>query len=415
MIWDVIVVGAGPAGLLAATRAAERGRKTLLLEKNNKVGVKILISGGARCNITQETDRRGIVNAFGRNGPFLHSALAALGPEELVALINAEGVPTKIEQTGKIFPVSDKASDVAHALERRLRRSGCKVSLEEPVLRFGFDEGGLKVETPGASYSTEKLIITTGGQSFPGSGTTGDGYVWARETGHSVANPTPALVPLTTDESWVKELTGITVPDVHLKVSETSETPKFSGRKRPPSERGSVLFTHFGLSGPAVLNISRWVTGHANPGSLFLVCDFVPDKMQQELDDLLQRALREEGKKQVSGILAIFVPRRLAESLLARAGIAPDQKGGNLSRPQRLSVLSNLKALPVAISGSLGFRKAEVTAGGVSLKEVDSRDMQSKLVPGLYFAGEILDLDGLIGGYNFQSAFATGWLAGECV
>ena len=212
-----------------------------------------------------------------------------------------------------------------------------------------------------------------------------------------------------------KELTGITVPDVLLKVSETSETPKFSGRKRPPSERGSVLFTHFGLSGPAVLNISRWVTGHANPGSLFLVCDFVPDKMQQELDDLLQRALREEGRKQVSGILAIFVPRRLAESLLARAGIASDQKGGNLSRPQRLSILSNLKALPVAISGSLGFRKAEVTAGGVSLKEVDSRDMQSKLVPGLYFAGEILDLDGLIGGYNFQSAFATGWLAGECV
>ena len=416
MTWDVIVVGAGPAGLLAATRAAERGRKTLLLEKNDKVGVKILISGGTRCNITQATDRRGIVEAFGRNGRFLHSALAALGPEELIALINAEGVPTKIEETGKIFPASDKASDVAHALERRLRRTSCRISLEEPMLRFDAEQNGFSVQTPVGSHATQRLIITTGGQSFPGSGTTGDGYAWARETGHTVVHTIPALVPLTTDESWVKDLKGVTVPDVLLKISEVAEAPaKFSGQKKPPTERGSFLFTHFGISGPAVLNVSRWVTGHANPGSLILICDFVPDKTQQELEELLQRALREESRKQMAGIIPMFVPRRLAEALLGRAGIAPDQKGGNLSRIQRHSVLSHLKSLPIPISGSMGFRKAEVTAGGVSLKEVDSRDMQSKLVPGLYFAGEILDLDGLIGGYNFQSAFATGWLAGESV
>lgn len=416
MTWDVIVVGAGPAGLLAATRAAERGRKTLLLEKNNKVGVKILISGGTRCNITQATDRRGIIEAFGRNGRFLHSALAALGPEELIALINAEGVPTKIEETGKIFPASDKASDVAHALERRLRRTKCELSLGEPLVRFEPIEGGFTVHTPGASRSTRKLVITTGGQSFPGSGTTGDGYVWAREIGHTLVHPIPALVPLTTDETWVRELKGVTIPDVMIKVSECAEAPgKFSGQKRLPNERDSFLFTHFGISGPVVLNVSRWVTGHVNPSSLFLLCDFVPDKTQQELEELLQSAMKEESRKQMAGILSIFIPRKLADALLIQAGIASDQKGGNLSRSQRKSVLSLLKSCPIPLSGSMGFRKAEVTSGGVSLKEVDSRDMQSKLVPGLYFAGEILDLDGLIGGYNFQSAFATGWLAGESV
>jgi hypothetical protein len=416
MTWDVIVVGAGPAGLLAATRAAERGRKTLLLEKNNKVGVKILISGGTRCNITQATDRRGIIEAFGRNGRFLHSALAALGPEELIALVNAEGVPTKIEETGKIFPASDKASDVAHALERRLQRTKCKLSLEEPLVRFEQADDGFTVQTPSATYSTQKLIITTGGKSFPGSGTTGDGYAWARDIGHTLVQPLPALVPLTTAETWVKELKGVTIPDVLIKVSESAEVPgKFTGQKRLPEEQGSFLFTHFGISGPAVLNVSRWVTGHANPSSLFLICDFAPDKTQQELEEHFHRALREESRKRMTSIISLFVPRRLAEALMVRAGVASDQKGGNLSRVQRQSVLSHLKSLPIPLSGSMGFRKAEVTAGGVSLIEVDSRDMQSKLVPGLYFAGEILDLDGLIGGYNFQSAFATGWLAGESV
>lgn len=411
MRWDVAVVGAGAAGLLAACRAAERGRRTLLLEKNRKPGVKILMSGGTRCNLTHATDRRGIVEAYGPPGKFLHSALAVLGPAELVALFEAEGVRTKTEETGKIFPASDKATDVLAALRRRLDRSGATLALDEPLLRLERIDDRFRLVTSRRTVQADKVIVTTGGQSYPGSGTTGDGYEWARQLGHTIVPPRPALVPLHVQVPWVAPLKGITLADVGVRVVDPHEK---NGRPLAAA-RGSFLFTHFGLSGPVVLNVSRAVSGHPTPGRLLLECDFLPDEKRESFDAWLRNEAAAGGKKQLVVILAGKLPRRLAETLLELAEIPAERRGADFGKGERARLVSAIKNLAVPIAGTLGFKKAEVTAGGIDLSEVDSRTMQSKLVPNLFLAGEVLDLDGPIGGYNFQAAFSTGWLAGENV
>ncbi len=272
--WDAVIVGAGAAGLLAAIRAAERGRRTLLLEKNTKPGVKILMSGGTRCNLTHATDRAGIVEAFGSQGKFLYSALAALSPQQVVELFEAEGVRTKVEETGKIFPESDRALDVLEALLRRLRRTDCTLALGEPLEELKPVADGFELRTPLRQIWTEKLLVTTGGQSYPGCGTTGDGYRWAADLGHTIVPPRPALVPVTIDLPWVRELQGVTIPDVELRVVEPAAP---GGKDRLLTRRrGSFLFTHFGLSGPAPLDVSREISGHPEPRKLVLVCDFLP-------------------------------------------------------------------------------------------------------------------------------------------
>ncbi len=412
--YDVVVIGAGAAGLLAAPRAAQRGRRTLLLEKNRKPGVKILMSGGTRCNITHATDRRGIVEAFGEHGPFLHSALAALGPEELVAMFEAEGVATKIEDTGKVFPVSDKAIDVLLALRRLLGRSGAEVRLDAPVVGIQREGDGMTVHTDREAIGAGKVIVTVGGQSYPGCGTTGDGYAWAKALGHKIVPPRPALVPLTSPERWVAELKGVTVPDVLMQIPLSEPGRPGPGASPTASRRGSFLFTHFGLSGPAPMDISRAIT--AKPSAAWrAVCDFVPSLKENDIAERLATEASQAGKRAVINTVAEWIPRRLAEVLLVHANVPSERRAAELSRGQRAAVADALKRTTIPINGSLGFKKAEVTAGGVSLDEVDSRTMQSKLVPNLYFAGEILDLDGPIGGYNFQAAFSTGCLAGEKV
>ncbi len=405
--WDVVVIGAGAAGLLVACRAAECGRRTLLLEKNRKPGVKILMSGGTRCNLTHATDNRGIVEAFGPPGRFLHSALASLSVEETVELFEAEGVATKVEETGKVFPVSNRAVDVLDALLRRLRRSGATLALDEPVLEFGRTEDGFTLTTPRRVIAAPRVVLTVGGQSYPGSGTTGDGYTFAARLGHTIIPPRPALVPVTVAAGWVAELRGITIPDVHLRILE--------GERDLAARRGSMLFAHFGLSGPAVLDVSRAVSKHARPQALVLEVDFLPALGEAALDEFLRTEAAASGKKQLAGILAGQLPRRLCEMLLHVQGWPMDRKAAGLSKVDRARLVQAVKRTRLPITGTLGFKKAEVTTGGIALDEVDSRTMQSKRVPGLFIAGEVLDLDGPIGGYNFQAAFSTGWLAGSQV
>jgi predicted Rossmann fold flavoprotein len=420
--FDVAVIGAGAAGMMAAARAALRHPRVVLLEKNRKAGVKILMSGGTRCNITQATDRRGIVAAFGPQGSFLHSALAALGPEELVALFNAEGVATKVEATGKVFPVSDSAVDVRDALLRLVKQAGVELRLGEAVREISQGDGRFVIATERGEVIAEKVILTTGGQSYPGCGTTGDGYAWARSLGHNIVEPRPALVPLKSPAKWVHELSGLTIPDVRVQIVR-------DGTAKPHAERrGSFLFTHVGLSGPAPMDVSH-VVGQASclssessqperqAGSLSYVarCDFLPNESRDVLLGKLADEAASNGKRAVGAIVSEWLPRRLAEALLSEAGIAIDHRIAELGKPLRMKLVDAVKQQPIPINGTLGFKKAEVTAGGVSLAEVDSRTMQSKLVPGLFLAGEILDLDGPIGGYNFQAAFSTGWLAGESV
>lgn len=401
---DVIVLGAGAAGLMAAINAAERSRRVILLEKGKKAGVKILMSGGTRCNITHDCDARSIVEAFGPNGKFLHSALAAFGPDDAVAFFEAEGVATKVEETGKVFPVSDKALDVLHALLRRLHRSGVTLALSEAAMGIAKVDTGFRVTTTLRELICEHLIITTGGRSYPGCGTTGDGYAFAQQFGHSIVPTTPALVPLKVNAAWVKELMGVTLPHVGLKVRE--------GEKVLTARAGSMLFAHFGLTGPAPLDVSRAVSGHANPRSLTLEIDFLPGERETAIDEFLKTESLAAGKQLLAGILSRKITRRLADQLLTLTALPMDRTAAALSKVDRQKLVAAVKRLSVPLSGTLGFEKAEVTAGGVSLSEVDSRTMESKLCPGLYLAGEVLDLDGWIGGYNFQSAWSTGWLAG---
>ncbi len=450
MDWDVVIVGGGPAGLMAATRAAQRGRKTILLDKNREPGVKILLSGGTRCNLTHATDARGIVEAFGPAGRFLHSALAALGPQQVVDLFEAEGVPTKVEPGGKVFPASDRASDVRAALVRRLKRSGCTLATDEPLLDIvrkdaGGGKGdrsnlperpggcssqigpvpfssGFQLVTPQRSIEAEKVVLATGGQSYPVCGTTGDGYRWAAALGHRIVPPHPALAPVTSHAPWVLALQGITLPDVTVEVINATDRVINATDKNvcPPafplaSRRGALLFTHFGVSGPAVMDVSHAVSGFDRPNALVLRCDLLPALPEEELDALLARECKAGGKRRVTALLDSWLPHRVGETLMVLAAAPLDRPAAELSKADRRRLVRTVKRLDIPVAGTMGFRKAEVTAGGVALAEVDSRTMQSQIVPNLFFAGELLDLDGPVGGYNFQAAFSTGWLAGESV
>jgi predicted Rossmann fold flavoprotein len=427
--YEVAVLGAGAAGLMAAIRAAERGARVTLLEKNRRAGVKILMSGGTRCNITNARGlrrleavsgpvdpafnpawcrgNRAIQDAFGAGGAFLGPALRQLDVDQTVRMFEAEGLATKIEGNGKIFPVSDRAVDVLDALTRRLERSGAEFRGNCPVraVRRADSGGGFIVSLPDQELATKRIILAVGGQSYPGCGTSGDGYAIARGFGHTIVETRPALVPIRVEPEWVASLRGLSLPDVVASVHER-------GGKELQQRREAILFAHFGLSGPAILDVSRAVARTDRPGSLELRLDLLPEFHREPLDQQLQAACR-QGRVSVASIIAEHFPHRLAECLLEAAGLPRGRSGADLSRPERIRLVDVIKALRLPIVGTLGFEKAEVTSGGISLDEVDSRTLESRMVPGLFLSGEVLDLDGLIGGYNFQAAWSTGWLAGQ--
>ncbi|WP_422930743.1 NAD(P)/FAD-dependent oxidoreductase [Singulisphaera sp. PoT] len=425
----MIVVGAGAAGLFASIRAAERGSRVLLLEKNRRPGVKILMSGGTRCNITnarglrnlrvisgpidpaydprEAKGARSIQDAFGAGGKFLGPALKAFGVEDTVAFFEGEGVATKIEGNGKVFPLSDKAADVLAALLGRLERSGATLRCLSPVQSIEAVESGFAVRTPESVYHARRVVVAVGGQSYPGSGTSGDGYGIARGFGHSIVEPRPALVPLRVEPEWVPTLKGLTLPDVIASIQGATGPALLERRE-------AVLFAHFGLTGPAILDVSRAVARHEGPERLDLVLDLVPGTRFEPLDQELQATSR-QGRKHVASLLPDAIPRRLAEFVLMSAKIPVDRVGPDLNREERIRLVNTIKRLKLPVQGTLGFAKAEVTSGGVTLAEVDPQRLESRIQPGLHFIGEVLDLDGLIGGYNFQAAWSMGWLAGETV
>jgi predicted Rossmann fold flavoprotein len=422
--WDVVVIGAGAAGLLAAARSAERGLRTLLLEKNTKAGVKILMSGGTRCNITQNTDAAGIMKAFGRPGRFLRDALSALSPADVVELFRAEGVATKVEPTGKIFPASDRALDVQQALLARLHRSGAELRLRSPVDSILPHGPGFVVTTPAGSHHARRLIVSTGGASYPGCGTTGDGYAWLAALGHSVVTPRPSLVPVTSSAQWVKDLSGVTLPDVAVRVvdreaweSRPDPVERLAlARKKPLAERrGSLLMTHFGVSGPVVLDVSREITVQPSPHRVLLVADLWPDEPWERLEATIRQECESHGGRSLIHLLPSGLPQRVLEEVVRQVGIESTTRGAELSRETRRRLVSTFKGIEIPVTGTRGFAKAEVTAGGIPLAEVDPKTMQSRVCPNLYVVGELLDLDGWIGGYNFQSAFSTAWLAAESI
>ncbi len=433
---DALIVGGGPAGLMAALRAALRGRRVVLLERNRRPGIKILISGGTHCNLTHATDAKGVVAAFGPNGRFLHSALARFGPDDVRDFFAAEGVPTVVEEGGKVFPRSRRSGDVLEALLAAARRAGAIIAAGEAVETVercptGGDSTALAVTTDRRRWIARHVLLATGGCSYPACGTRGDGYALAERLGHAVSPPRPALAPLVCSEPWVRQLQGVSLADAAVAVRAIDRGAQRSDDRRSPNEpaeqraarprsspdqsrcraRGALLFTHFGLSGPAAMDVSREVSALA-PGGAQLVCDFAPDCSAVEWTIRLEEAIRASGKRAAASLLARWLPQRLAQALAERAGL-DDRRAAEIDRPGRQRLAAQVKQCSIALEGTRGFRKAEVTAGGVVLDQVDSRTMESRIAPGVFFAGELLDLDGPIGGFNFQAAFSTGFLAGE--
>lgn len=406
-MWDLIVVGGGAAGLWAAGTAAQRGRHVMVIEKNRKAGVKILMSGGTRCNITHDCGIQGIIQAFDRQGRFLKPALHQLPPTAVVAEINRQGVETKVEETGKVFPVSNRAIDVRDALVRRLSSAGATLQPGVAVTDVrALPDGGWRVCTGTDEVSSRSVLLCSGGLSYSGCGTTGDGYAWAARVGHTIAPTFPALTPLLSPATWVHELSGITLPDVKIRVVADEMVKK----DKRAVDRGGFLWTHFGCSGPAPMNVSRSLSMLTNCSEAQLLIDLVPDIAEEQLERMLSAA--EGGSRSVAAVLQSWIPRNLAHRFMARAEVLEATKLAELPRAARRSLVNQLKRLSVPLSGTRGYAKAEVTAGGVSTAEVNPHTLESRLAAGLFFAGEILDIDGPIGGFNFQAAFSTGHTAG---
>ncbi len=380
----------------------------VLLEKNSKTGVKILMSGGTRCNLTHHTDAKGILRAFGRAGRFLQPSVGAFPPDNVVGMFHRLGVATKVESTGKIFPASNRAVEVRDALQRFAIESGARLRLRCGVRSLTREGGRWRIETSEGVELADRVIVTAGGRSWPGCGTTGDAYDWLRRLGHTIVAPRPALVPLVGGDPWMHALSGVTIPD--LAASVRSLPAEGKKPRRLIERRGSWLFTHFGFSGPTPMDISGTLTAADSFADVPVTVDLLPALTEDEVQRSLSDRRGDGGRRPVASVLQRWLPLRLCEALVCEAGA--EGPIAQLPSRSRCRLVQRLKRLPIGVTGTKGFDKAEVTAGGVELSEVDPRSMSSRIAEGLYIAGEVLDVDGWIGGYNFQSAFSTGRAAG---
>lgn len=410
--YDIIIIGGGPAGLMAAAAAGRQGARVLLLEKGDRLGRKLIISGGGRCNVTNRKSGEELVRQVVGNGRFMYSAFAQFGSEEIIRFFEQLGIRLKEEENGRMFPVSDKAITVANALIEHIRKLGVTVRLHAPVDHLLLDGGGCTgvVLRSGERIGGGAVIIAVGGKSVPATGSTGDGYAWARQAGHTVTELYPTEVPLRASDPFIrnKALQGLSLRDAAL----TLYDPK---GKRLTVQRGDLIFTHFGLSGPAALRCSHFVSVvHLRQGRapLTLTIDLFPDRsadqVLKELTDLVER----EPKKAVKNALRPLLAERLVPLLLSMADIDEATTFAHLPRERWQRLARLVKAFPVTVTGTLSIEEAFVTGGGVSIKEIDPTTMASRLTAGLYFVGEVLDVHAHTGGYNITVAFASGWTAG---
>ena len=403
----VVVIGGGAAGLMAAVIAGREGAKVTLLEKMNYVGKKMGITGKGRCNITNACDMSDFIKNTPGNGKFLYGAYERFTNEDLLQLLHDAGLETKVERGGRVFPASDSALDVRNTFMKLMKHYGVDVHLEEPVKKILVDDDTVTgVVTDKETYHADAVVIATGGKSYPATGSTGDGYILAAQVGHKITDIRPSLVPIVTEESWVKDLMGLSLRNVELSV--------VAKNKVQAKMFGEMMFTHFGITGPIVLSLSHTVgklMRKKNIGTIGLDINLKPALSPETLDKRLQKDFDLYSKKQLINGMKDLLPSRLIPLIIELAGIDPQKPINQISKEERQQIGYMLQHMPLTVKGLRPVEEAIVTAGGISLKEFNPKTMESKLVKGLYGAGEVLDIDAFTGGYNLQAAFSTGYVA----
>lgn len=403
----VLVVGGGAAGMFAAIFAARNGNEVHLFEKNEKLGKKLFITGKGRCNITNASDMDTLFQSVVSNSKFLYSSFYGYTNEDVVEFFHELGVATKIERGNRVFPVSDHSSDVIGGLSRELRRLGVEIYYNTVVKNVEADENGFKqlVLSNGKKIEGDACIVATGGCSYQTTGSTGDGYRFAEALGHSVTEVYPSLVPLVTKEAFVGELQGLSLRNVEARI--------YDGKKEIYSDFGEMLFTHFGVSGPLMLSASSYVVKKLKDREMKLVIDLKPALTFEQLDARVLRDFEENINRQFKNAITKLFPAKLIPVMLELSGIHPEKKVNEISKEERQGFVHLIKNMEMTITGTQDFRTAIITQGGVKTKEINPSTMESKLVPGLYFVGEVLDLDALTGGFNLQIAWSTAYAAGS--
>ncbi|MBU1862038.1 MAG: NAD(P)/FAD-dependent oxidoreductase [Candidatus Omnitrophica bacterium] len=405
--YDVAVIGGGPAGSMAAIRAGELGARVIVLERNETLGKKLLLTGNGRCNVTNNAPIEVFIKKFGPHGRFLRHAFHTFSNQDLITLLESNGCRLKVEGEGRVFPVSDKARSILDCLNRLCQNADVTLETQSRVGAVKAKKNGFELAvTEHERIFSRTAIIATGGCSYPQTGSTGDGLRLARTLGHTVTALHPGLVPLFTKESWVQEVQGVTLKNIHLYVG--------TGMMKFSSGPGDLLFTHFGVSGPLILDASSIIIAHIDErGSLPLAIDCIPGLNREELDRRLVRDFAARGGRTLTAVLREFVPRKLIPLVIRLGEVDPGKKTDTVSRAERLRLIRALKGLKLTLVGSLGIDNAMVTSGGVKTSEIDRQTMESKREPGIYFCGEVIDGCAPSGGYNLQQAFSTGYCAGE--
>nr|WP_129597117.1 NAD(P)/FAD-dependent oxidoreductase [Anaerophilus nitritogenes] len=405
----VIVIGGGAAGMMAAGTAAAKGNQVILLEKNEKLGKKIYITGKGRCNVTNNGDIEDLLNHITTNKNFLYSAFYTFTNEDLINLMHKYSVFTKVERGNRVFPKSDKSSDVIKAFESYMREYNVDIRLQRQVSEILQEKGqviGVRL-TDGQKVLGNKVIVATGGMSYPTTGSTGDGYKFAKAFDHDIVPIKPSLAPLEIQEDWVKELQGLSLKNVSLQAS-------FKG-KVIYEEFGEMIFTHFGISGPVVLSMSNYIKNYLEKGKIEIVLNLKPALSSEQLDKRIIKDFEKYSKKQFKNALKDLLPLKLIPIVISISGIPEEKYVNQITKDERINLLHLLQNIKMTVKKIRPIQEAIITSGGINTKEINPSTMESKKIKGLYFAGEVIDVDALTGGYNLQIAFSTGFLAGSNV
>ncbi len=401
----ILVIGGGPSGMLAAATAGSQGHAVTLIEKNGKLGRKLYITGKGRCNVTNNAGVEELIANVPVNGKFLYSAFYSFTNQDLIDLLGQLGLETKVERGGRVFPASDKSSDVIKTLEKHLRNNHVSV-LQGEVSKIIYMNGGVHsvLLKDGTTLVCDSVIIATGGVSYPLTGSTGDGYRFAKEAGHTIIPPTPSLVPLETIETWPKQAQGLSLKNITVSVLDKAD-------KRVYHDFGEMVFTHYGVSGPIILSASSYM-GKVTSGKYRILLDLKPALSQEQLDLRLQKDFAKYIRKHLSNALDDLLPQKLIPILIDLSAIPPEKPVHQITREERQILIQLLKGLPLTVKSYRPIEEAIITSGGISVDEIDPGTMESKLIKGLFFAGEVINVDAYTGGFNLQIAFSTGYLAG---